>query len=317
MDTTNVPIDYPPKIPQDLPSDEGTPSLKTDRPTRTLIPLPTSDVLRYRPGVAAVAAFILVACVASSIVRWADDRFFPDPPVSAIICRGPGDGVEILPRGTTVGEALEGWDVDTTGIADKTLDKKIPDGSRITIAEMRAGRRAVIEELSASERYALGLNFDINSATIPDLALIPGIGEASAKKIVAYRKAHGGFLSETSLRDVPGLGNDRARTITRYVSFGAATENEDESEDVASLDAAEDKRTTGPSDKLTQADPPIDINRAIAADLMRIPGVGEKTAARIIECRNRYGAFEAPDDLERVEGIGKKKAEKIGGYVVF
>jgi DNA uptake protein ComE-like DNA-binding protein len=50
--------------------------------------------------------------------------------------------------------------------------------------------------------------------------LIPGIGEASAARIVAYRKAHGDFLAETDLYEVPGLGKDKAKTIARYVSFG-------------------------------------------------------------------------------------------------
>lgn len=304
-------------IPQPAPPDEGTPSPENDLPTETTAPPPSSDILRYRPGIVAVAAAILVACIASYIVRWSDNRFFPDPPVSRVVCRGPEGGIEILPGGTTVGEALEGWEVDTTGIGNKTLRRRIPDGSRITIVRTRTGRRAVIDELSPSERYALGLNFDINKAAIPDLALIPGIGEASAAKIVAYRKAHGDFMSEAGLREVPGLGNDRARMIACCVSFGSTIGPGSEPGDVASISSPENKGASGHSDKLTEDDPPIDINRAGLADLMRIPGVGKKTAERIIDCRGKSGPFMAVADLERVEGIGKKKAEKIGGYVRF
>ncbi len=302
---------------QPPPPHEGTRSPNNDRTTDTAIPSPTSGVLRYRPGVAVVAAFILVICIASSVVRWADDRFFPDRPVSSVVCRGPEGGVEILPRGTTVGEALEAREIDITGIPDKTLERKIPDGSRITIVGTRAGRRVVIGELPASERYALGLDFDINRATVPDLALIPGIGEASAKKIVAYRKTRGDFLSERDLSVVPDLDKNKVRAITRHVSFGPAIGGGPRSEDVASVDAPGRRGTPGPSDKLAEGDPPIDINRATAADLMRIPGVGEVTADRIIDCRDKNGPFRAVADLERVGGIGKKKAEKIGGYVVF
>ncbi len=317
MDTTSDPTNDPPMMPQDFPPDEGALSHKIDRPAQTAIPSPTSDVLRYRPGVAAVAAFILITCIASSVVRWADDRFFPDRPVSRVVCRGPDGGVEILPRGVTVGEALEAWEVDTAGIADKILESRVPDGSRITIVGTRAGRRVVIGELPASERYALGLDFDINRATVPDLALIPGIGEASAKKIVAYRKTRGDFLSERDLSVVPDLDKNKVRAITRHVSFGPAIGGGPRSEDVASVDAPGRGGTPGPSDKLTEGDPPIDINRATAADLMRIPGVGEVTADRIIDCRDKNGPFRAVADLERVGGIGKKKAEKIGGYVTF
>ncbi len=72
-----------------------------------------------------------------------------------------------------------------------------------------------------------------------------------------------------------------------------------------------------PADKLTEGDPPVDINGAEVLDLMRIPGVGKKTAERIIDCREKNGPFRTAADLEKVEGIGKKKAEKIGGYVKF
>ena len=286
-----------------------------DRPLKT--PPPTDDILRYRPGIAAVAALILFACIASYIVRWADNRFFPDPPVSRVVCRTPDGGIDILPRGTTVGAALEGWEIDTAGIKSKTLKRRIPDGSRITIVDTRTGRRAVVEELPAAERYALGLDFDINKASIPDIALIPGIGETSAKKIVAYRRTHGDFVSKAGLLEVPGLGNDKARIISRCVSFGSTIKDGPKSGDAAALTMPETAAPPGRPGKLTQGDPPIDINGADAADLVRIPGVGEVTAGRIIECREKNGQFETIADLERVEGIGKIKAERIGGYVRF
>jgi len=301
-----------------VPTDNTPPSSDSGSDAHPIqAPPPEDDVLRYRPGVAAVGVVILVALIASYAVRWADERFSPDKPVALVVCRGPEGGVETLPRGTTVEEALAGWGVDTAGIADTALKRRVPDGCRISILDTRAGRRVHIDELLPAERYALGLDFDINRASAPDLALIPGIGKASAKKVVAYRWAHGDFVSEEALSAVPGLGKDRARIIARYVSFGGTIDDGSEARDAAFRDGPRGANPPGRAAKLTKDDPPIDINRAGVEDLMTIPGVGEVTAGRIVQCRENNGPFETVADLERVEGIGKIKAQRIGEYVRF
>jgi competence protein ComEA len=295
------------------PSDNNTVCLNTTHDNRPVeSPPPVPDIRRYRPGIVFLATVILLACTASYIVRWADARFFPDPAESRVVCRAPGGVIDIMPRGTTVGAALDRWGVEDTRIDNKTLKRTVPDGSRIDVTETRHGNRVIIEDMPPAERYALGLDFDINRASAPDITLIPGIGEASAARIVAYRKAHGDLLAETDLLAVPGLGRDRARTIARYVTFGPKLWGNPELPDTI-----EGERPARPSDKLTEDDPPVDINRATADDLMRIPGVGEVTAGRIIKTRDKDGPFRTVADLERVKGIGKMKAEKIGGYVRF
>ena len=55
----------------------------------------------------------------------------------------------------------------------------------------------------------------------------------------------------------------------------------------------------------------IDINRATAAELEALPGVGPKLAQAIIEDRTANGPFRTPEDLLRVKGIGPAKLEKM------
>lgn len=55
----------------------------------------------------------------------------------------------------------------------------------------------------------------------------------------------------------------------------------------------------------------IDLNNASAEQLMELPGVGEATAAAIIQDRERYGPFASVEDLMRVSGIGERKLERI------
>lgn len=60
---------------------------------------------------------------------------------------------------------------------------------------------------------------------------------------------------------------------------------------------------------------PIDINRATEEDLLRVPGVGEKTAARILQLRQEKGRFDALADLTRIPGIKDKKLRQLEKYL--
>lgn len=47
---------------------------------------------------------------------------------------------------------------------------------------------------------------DLNSATAAELEELPGIGPELARRIIAYREAHGPFRSVEELLNVPGIG---------------------------------------------------------------------------------------------------------------
>lgn len=59
----------------------------------------------------------------------------------------------------------------------------------------------------------------------------------------------------------------------------------------------------------------IDINRANADELDRLPGIGPKTAKAIIEHRTRNGPFGSVDDLLAVRGIGPATLAEIRNWV--
>lgn len=62
---------------------------------------------------------------------------------------------------------------------------------------------------------------DINSATAAQLEVLPRVGPALARRIVAWRKANGPFSSEEDLRHVPGIGVTTAALLVPLVTFSS------------------------------------------------------------------------------------------------
>jgi competence protein ComEA len=56
---------------------------------------------------------------------------------------------------------------------------------------------------------------------------------------------------------------------------------------------------------------PVDLNRASAADLEALPGIGPALAQAIIDHRSQHGPFRSVDDLADVRGIGPAKMEQL------
>jgi len=60
---------------------------------------------------------------------------------------------------------------------------------------------------------------------------------------------------------------------------------------------------------------PLDVNRAAAAELAALPGVGPALAQRIVEERERRGRFDSPEALRYVLGMGPKKLAAIRRFI--
>jgi competence protein ComEA len=55
-----------------------------------------------------------------------------------------------------------------------------------------------------------------------------------------------------------------------------------------------------------RASAPLNVNTATAEQFEALPGLGAKTAARIVEYRQKNGGFKKLEDLMNVRGIGEK-----------
>jgi len=63
------------------------------------------------------------------------------------------------------------------------------------------------------------------------------------------------------------------------------------------------------------AEKSININSAKVEELILLPGIGEKTAERIIALRNKRGQIKTLNELLEVKGIGEAKFQNIKKYL--
>jgi competence protein ComEA len=75
--------------------------------------------------------------------------------------------------------------------------------------------------------------------------------------------------------------------------------------------------TTRPAAKAADAKAAatINLNTATAAELQTLPGIGARTADRIIEYRQKKGPFKKIEELMNVQGIGEKSFLKLRSQI--
>ena len=72
---------------------------------------------------------------------------------------------------------------------------------------------------------------------------------------------------------------------------------------------------TGSNTRQTPKEKSINLNSAKLEDLILLPGIGESTAKKILELREKKSGFKALKDLLDVKGIGEVKFNKIKKYI--
>lgn len=140
---------------------------------------------------------------------------------------------------------------------------------------------------------------DLNSATQAELESLPGVGAATAGKIIAGRP----YSSVADLAKA-GVSSSTIQKISPLVIVGGAR-------------AAASSRTTGAAARAASAPEkgvpagPIDLNSASQKELESLPGVGAATARKIIEGR----PYSSTADLSRA-GVSRSTIQKISSLVV-
>ncbi|MGI6105883.1 MAG: helix-hairpin-helix domain-containing protein [Raoultibacter sp.] len=133
--------------------------------------------------------------------------------------------------------------------------------------------------------------------------LNPGVYELEEGSRVQLAIDLAGGFQETAARDAINL----ARTIHDGEQILVPT-----LEEVATGSTGAGAAGSG---AVSQANQKVNINTASLADLTTLSGIGEATAARIIQDRESNGPFASTEDLMRVSGIGEKKYAQIADSI--
>ena len=125
-------------------------------------------------------------------------------------------GIYFLPRGATVSALFDEAGIHTAaGFNGADLAGALRSGDRVSFDTVRY--RVTIGEMSASTRLALGMPIDLNTATLEELIIIPGIGRKTASKIVRFREKMGPFSEIETLKRIKGLGKKQYDKIKRHL----------------------------------------------------------------------------------------------------
>lgn len=113
-----------------------------------------------------------------------------------------------------MGGIVEGADMNAINLAEKLVDGKhyvIPkQGEQIPVdVNAGGGSTSGATQTSGGNAQGQGGLVNINTATLEQLDTIPGVGEATANKIITYREENGGFKSIEDLKNVKGIGDKK------------------------------------------------------------------------------------------------------------
>lgn len=114
---------------------------------------------------------------------------------------------------------------------------------------------------------------------------------------------------------VVGSADPDALNLAAVVADGTRVYVPTVGEEVTETITVDQRVVAGAPADSPEATGPIDVNRAAAAELEVLPGVGPATAAAIVAERERNGPFLDVDDLDRVPGIGPAKLASIRDLV--
>ena len=133
------------------------------------------------------------------------------------------------------------------------------------------------------EKLLPGQAIDINTADTTLLKMIPGIASKRAARIVAYRKALGGFVAVEQAMEATEMPD----TVLRYMTVSAL-----------------------PPTK-------INVNRLSVQQMMKHPYLNFYQAKAIFEHRRNKGELHAMEELSHLDGFKPTDIDRLQPYIEF
>jgi competence protein ComEA len=144
------------------------------------------------------------------------------------------DGARVADAVESAGGILPGTDITALNMARKLADGEqiyvgipVPPGAADPPPANPAGPAGPgstdstpkkSKKGKSSAQLAPGQKVNLNNASTNDLEALPGVGDATAQRIVTWRSQHGSFNSIDQLRDVGGIGDAKFAKLRDLVT---------------------------------------------------------------------------------------------------
>jgi competence protein ComEA len=122
------------------------------------------------------------------------------------------DGDRIKDAVRRAGGVRKGGDLDAINLA-----AKVADGQQVVVP--RRGASAPAAASGDPSAAAPQTPVSLNAATAEQLDTLDGVGPATARKILDWRREHGGFRSIDDLGQVPGIGPKKLAALRDKVQL--------------------------------------------------------------------------------------------------
>ncbi len=127
-------------------------------------------------------------------------------------------GVVLLSSTSRVVDAVNscGGLLPTADAEKINLAQTIKDGMQITVPEKTV---AVGSNNSQENGAKVADKVNINQANVEELTKVPGVGKATAQRIIDYRTQHGPFSSIEDLKKIKGIGKAKFEKMAAKVTI--------------------------------------------------------------------------------------------------